>query len=64
MGRGRRVGMSLGCGELSDGDGEEVGLGPGSGWRHVLGGLPTPLVALSAGGMHSTLLLLLLLPQK
>ena len=56
--------MSLGCGELSDGDGEEVGMGPGSGWRHVLGGLPTPLVALSAGGMHSTLLLLLLLPQK
>ena len=48
MGMGRRAGM-----------GRRVGMGPGSGWRHVLGGLPSSLVALSAGGIRGTLLLLL-----
>ena len=35
-----------------------MGCVQGLGWRHGLGGLPTPLVVLSAGGRHNTLLLL------
>lgn len=39
--------------------GVSVGVCPGSGQRGSLGGLPTPLLVLYAGGMRSTLVLLL-----